>query len=145
MKRGYFGLALYRPKKHTNWGSLVRTARILDCSFIVAIGARYPIQSSDTQKVHRHLPIYEFETFEEFEQFMPKIDCRLVGIELDDRAKELRDFVHPERAIYLLGAEDSGLPPKVMDKCSQLVKLKGKYSMNVACAGSIVLYHRQAL
>lgn len=145
MKRGYFGLALYRPKKVSNWGSLIRTASLLDCKFIVAIAARYPIQASDTLKSHRHVPIYEFETFEEFQKFMPKMNCQLVGVELDERAKELKDFVHPERAIYMLGAEDDGLPPNVMNECKQLVKLKGEHSMNVACAGSIVLYHRMGL
>lgn len=145
MKRGYFGLALYRPKKATNWGSLVRTANLLDCRFIATIAARYPIQSSDTRKSHRHVPIFEFETFEDFQKFMPKMDCQLIGIELEERAKELKDFVHPERAVYMLGAEDAGLPPNVMDQCDHLVKLKGTASMNVSCAGSIVLYHRMAL
>jgi tRNA G18 (ribose-2'-O)-methylase SpoU len=144
MKRGYFGLAIYRPKKVTNWGSLIRTANLLDCSFIAAIGARFPIQHTDTRKSHRHLPIYEFATFEEFRKFMP-VDCQLVGVELDERSKDLKDFVHPERAVYLMGAEDDGLPPAVMNECKQLVKLKGEHSMNVACAGSIVLYHRMAL
>lgn len=144
-KRGYFGLALYHPKKSSNWGSLVRTANLLNCSFIAAIGSRYPIQVSDTLKTHRHLPIFQFTTFEEFNKYMIPHDCQLVGVELDERAKDLREFVHPERAIYLLGAEDHGLPTKIMDECHHLVKLQGEYSMNVAVAGSIVLYHRVGL
>jgi tRNA G18 (ribose-2'-O)-methylase SpoU len=144
MKRGYFGLAIYHPKKEVNWGSLVRTAKILNCSFIAAIGARFPLQASDTRKSHRHLPVFEFQTFEEFQKFMP-MDCKLVGVELDERATNLKNFVHPERAVYLMGAENTGLPQPIMDKCYQIVKLEGEHSMNVACAGSIVLYHRQAL
>lgn len=144
-KRGYFGLALYHPKKSSNWGTLVRTANLLECSFIAAIGARYPIQGSDTLKTHKHVPVFEFPTFEEFRKHCMPYDCQLVGVELDNRAKDLKDFVHPERAIYLMGAEDHGLPQKIMDECQHLVKLKGRYSMNVAVAGSIVLYHREGL
>lgn len=144
MKRGYYGLAMYHPKKATNWGSLIRTANLMGCSFIAAIGARFPIQLTDTRKVHRHLPIYEFNTFEEFKQFMP-INCDLVAVELDQRARSLKSFVHPERAVYLMGAEDLGLPEDILKQCKLVVKLEGEHSMNVACAGSIVLYHRMAL
>lgn len=144
-KRGYFGLALYHPKKATNWGTLVRTANLLECSFIAAIGPRYPIQGSDTLKTHKHVPIFEFTTFEDFRKSCMPMDCSLVAVELDDKAKELKHFVHPERAIYMLGAEDHGIPPKILAECDQIVKLKGRYSMNVAVAGSIVLYHREGL
>jgi tRNA G18 (ribose-2'-O)-methylase SpoU len=144
MSRGYFGLAIYEPKNSNNWGSLVRTANLLGCSFIASIGRKFPMQPSDTRKTHRHIPVHEFATFEDFKKFMP-IDCSLVGIELDERSKDLKEFVHPERAVYLLGAEDIGLPKDVMDQCGSLVKLYGEHSMNVSCAGSIVLYHRKAL
>lgn len=143
--RGYFGLALYHPKKSTNWGSLVRTANLLECSFIAAIGPRYPIQASDTLKTHKHVPVFEFATFEEFKKSCKPMECSLIAIEMDDRAKDLKGFTHPERAIYMLGAEDHGIPPKILQECDQIVKLKGRYSMNVAVAGSIVLYHREGL
>jgi tRNA G18 (ribose-2'-O)-methylase SpoU len=143
--RGYFGLALYKPKKAANWGSLVRTANLMDCSFIAVIGGRYPIQPGDTLKTHKHVPVFQYETFEEFNKQCRPMDCSLVGIELTDGAKDLKDFVHPQRAIYMLGAEDSGIPQNVLDQCDQIVKLKGRYSMNVAVAGSIVLYHREGL
>jgi len=144
MKRGYFGLAIYHPKTATNWGSLTRTAKILGCSFVAVIGSRFLIPVFDTAKSYRHVPTHEFSTFEEFKKFMP-VDCQLVGVELDQRAKELRNFVHPERAVYLMGAEDYGLPQDIMEKCDIIVRLYGKYPMNVSCAGSIVLYHRVAL
>lgn len=145
MNRGYFGLALYKPKKATNWGTLVRTANLLDCSFIATIGARYPIQPSDTLSTHKHLPVFEFKTFEEFKEHCRPMGCRLVGIEMVHWAKNLKQFSHPERAIYMLGAEDCGLPNEIVFQCDDVVKLKGRYSMNVAVAGSIVLYHREGL
>lgn len=143
--RGYFGLVLYNPKKSSNWGTLVRTANLLECQYIVAIGARYPIQSSDTLKTERHIPVFQFDTFEEFQKYGISENCALIGIELDNRARDLKEFVHPERAAYILGAEDTGLPENVLSQCQHIIKLSGRHSMNVAVAGSIVLYHRTNL
>lgn len=141
MSRGFFGVAIYRPKTEVNVGSLFRTAHILGADFLCTIGKRYKYQSSDVLKSTKHLPLFHYSDFEDFYEHMPH-DCRLVGVELDERAKAVECFTHPQRAIYMLGAEDDGLPPKVMDRCHDLVKLRGERSMNVAVAGSIVLYSR---
>lgn len=51
---------------------------------------------------------------------------------------------HPRQAIYLLGAEDHGLPPDVLARCNSVVSLEAvcRPSYNVAVAGSIILYDR---
>jgi len=66
----------------------------------------------------------------------------LIGIEMDSEAVPLERYVHPARACYLLGAEDHGLTKEALLQCHELVRLQGERSMNVAVAGSIVLYHR---
>lgn len=142
--RGFFGLVMYNGKNALNWGSLVRTANLMEVDFIATIGKRWKQEGSDTLKTTRHIPMFHFDTFDQLRQHMPE-NCSIVGIELDDRAKNLKNFVHPERAIYVLGAEDSGLPEEVINKCHHLIKLNGRGSMNVAVAGSIVLYHRTSL
>jgi tRNA (guanosine-2'-O-)-methyltransferase len=139
--RGYFGVAVYHAKKPTNFGSLFRTANILGADFLGYIGPRYRLQSSDTMRTPRHVPLFEYGSFDDFYLHLPH-DCRLVGVELTDGAQPLERFMHPERAVYLLGAEDYGLPPKVIERCHSVVKLRGRHSMNVSVAGSIVLYHR---
>lgn len=54
----------------------------------------------------------------------------------------LIDFKHLPRGLYLLGAEDYGIPPKILDKCQEVVKLPGTKSLNQAVAGSIVICDR---
>ena len=66
----------------------------------------------------------------------------MVGVEIDERAELLHEFEHPKRAIYLLGAEDTGLPEEVLEKCHMIIKLPGNSSLNVAVTGSIVLHDR---
>ena len=144
MRRGYFGIVLHRPKTHFNVGSLLRTADILGCSLFVTVGARYTEQPADTLKSTRRVPLMHFDDWETFKRFRP-FDCQLVGVELALDAVDLRRFHHPDRALYVLGAEDDGLPPKVLADCNKIVRLAGACSMNVAVAGSIVLYHREGL
>lgn len=142
--RGYYGLAIYRPKKEVNVGSLLRTAQIFDASFIALIGSRYHRQSSDTFGAVHHIPLFEYDCFDSFYLNLPR-SCQIVGVEQHERAKELKAYKHPLSAVYLLGAEDDGLPPAILDRCHDIVMLEGEKSMNLAVAGSIVIYHRVCL
>lgn len=138
--RGYFGIGVYNIKTEMNLGTLWRSAQNFGASFIFTIGRRYKRQASDTTRAQRHVPLYEYLTLEDFYEHMPK-DCMLVCIEQTDDAKKLRDFPHPERAVYLLGAEDYGLPEKIM-KGHSIVYIDTPYCLNVAVAGSIIMYDR---
>ena len=142
-KRGFFGIGILNTKTEQNIGTLWRSASIMGASFIFTIGKRYKKQASDTMHSWRHIPLYNYETFEEFYKAIP-YDCQLIGIELDDKSVPITEFKHPERCVYLLGAEDIGLSKDAIDKCHKLVQLPGDYCMNVAVAGSIMMYDRLA-
>ena len=139
--RGYFGIGIENTKTESNIGTLWRSAAILGAGFIFTIGRRYKKQASDTVSAWKHIPLYEYPDFDTFYNSMPK-NCMLIGIELDQKAIPVADFMHPERCIYLLGAEDNGLSKQAILSCHKLVILPGKYCMNVAVAGSIVMYDR---
>ncbi|RNI23739.1 RNA methyltransferase [Rufibacter latericius] len=138
---GYFGIGIMEPKTEANVGTLWRSASILGASFLFTIGRRYKKQSSDTNKAWKDIPLFNYADFDDFYQHLP-YSCQLVGIELDDTAVPVEQFQHPERCIYLLGSEDHGLPNVVRARCHYLVQLPGASSMNVASAGSIMLYDR---
>jgi tRNA G18 (ribose-2'-O)-methylase SpoU len=141
MSRGYFGIGIYNGKTVENLGTLWRSANLMGASFIYTIGRRYKKQASDTLQTYRHIPLYHYETFEEFFKALP-YDCRLVAVELDKRSTPISKFSHHQRCIYLLGSEDNGLPASVLSKCHNIVQLPGEFSMNVAVAGSIIMYDR---
>ena len=107
------------------------------------IGCKFKIQASDTMKSWRHVPTFTYKDFADFNEHRPH-DCKLIGIELIETATKLQDFVHPKRACYLLGAEDNGLTKEAIEHCQEIICLSGERSMNVAVAGSIVLYDRIA-
>jgi tRNA(Leu) C34 or U34 (ribose-2'-O)-methylase TrmL len=138
LTRGYFGIGIYHPKREENIGSLWRTAHSFGANFIFTIGPRYKRQASDTSNATAHVPLFEYSSWEEFKASVPgKIIC----VELDDKAISLRDFIHPQQATYVLGAEDHGIPEKYLG--DTIVKVNGgEYCLNVAVAGSIVIYDR---
>lgn len=139
--RGYFGIGIENTKTEMNIGTLWRSAHIMGASFIFTIGKRYKKQPSDTMKSWRAIPLYTYADFDEFYNILP-YDCQLVGVELDEKAIPVERFVHPERCIYLLGAEDHGLTRNALNGCHKLVQLPGSYCMNVAVAGSLIMYDR---
>jgi len=139
--RGYFEIGVYQPKTEVNVGTLWRSAYQLGAAGIFTIGRRYKKQSSDTTNSYLHVPLRNYETFEDFKEHIPE-QCQIVPIEMGGHP--LSNIVHPERAIYLLGAEDYGIPKDITDKCKLVISLEsiGQNSYNVAVAGSIVMYHR---
>lgn len=144
MSRGYFGVAIYHPRHDVNVGGLWRSAAAFGAAFTATVGARYStMQASDTSKTRLHIPLFHHATIDELIERLPH-SCPLVGVELDPRAVPLERFHHPDRAVYLLGAEDHGLPPSVTDRCHHLVQVSSSvsWSLNVATAGSIVLHDR---
>ena len=136
---GFCGIGIERSKTPLNVGTLWRSAAILGADFIFTVGKRYPQQASDTVKAWRHIPYWEFE---DLDDLRTPYDAPLIGVEMEDRARMLANFTHPQRAVYLLGAEDHGLSKRALDRCHQLIKLPGAYSLNVAVAGSLVLHDR---
>jgi len=137
----YFGIGIHKPKTIENIGTLWRTAHVYGASFIFIIGAKYSKQSSDVFKTWSKIPLFQYKTIEAFMETVP-FSCKLVGIEIDDKSVPIKHYIHPPRAIYLLGSEDNGIPQPLMDKCQDLVVLPGEKSLNVAVAGSVVLYDR---
>lgn len=141
--RGYFGVAFWQPKSQVNVGTLWRSAFLYDAAFIATVGHRYDKQAGDTPNTANHVPLLHYRDLDDLIEHLP-YSCPLVGVELADQAVPLDRFCHPLRAVYLLGAEDYGLPAKVLDRCHHVVQIPAArdWSMNVAAAGSIVMYDR---
>ena len=141
LEQGYFGIGIMNGKTPENLGVLWRSAQNMGASFIYTIGNRYSKQACDTHKAVGAMPYYHYDTFEDFYRHLPK-SAVLIGVELDDKAVSLETFQHPKRCVYLLGAEDHGLSKSAIEKSHFLVKFNTPLSINVAVAGSIVMYDR---
>lgn len=138
---GYYEIGIYNGKTEVNIGTLWRSAYQLGASGIFTIGKRYHKERSDTTKAFRHIPMRHYSDFQQFKQFIPS-NAVLVGVEMG--GTPLSNFAHPKSCIYLLGAEDYGLPEEILSECNCVVSLESinQPSYNVAVAGSIVMYSR---
>lgn len=141
--RGFAGVVCWQPKHEVNVGTLWRSAFLYDVAFLGTVGRRYEHQASDTPNTPNKIPLVHYSDIDDLKAHLPH-GCPLIGIELAENSIPLTKFWHPPNACYLLGAEDHGLPPKVLEKCHQVVQIPtpNPWSMNVSVAGSIVLNDR---
>ena len=140
----YFEVGVYQPRREHNVGTLWRTALQVGANAVFTVGRQYRYQTSDVFKTTQNLPLKHYLSVEELLQNRPA-DTKLIAVEMGGIS--LRQFQHPARAVYLLGAEDVGLPQFVLQKADIVLSLDAatKASYNLAVAGSIVMYHRQFL
>ena len=139
---GYFEIGIYRPKHWENVGTLWRSAWQLGTAGIFTIGGgKAKHQITDVLRVDKRIPLRCYDDFESFLAARPQ-GAQLIGVEMG--GEPLKTFVHPVRAVYLLGSEVDGLPREVLVKCQHVVEIESlNYaSFNVAVSGSLVMYHR---
>ena len=145
--RGYFAIGIQNNKTPANLGTLWRTAHVLGAAFIFTIGTRYKHQPADVYRTPRHIPLYRYDTVDEFIAARP-VDCPIVGVELRLESVPLPLVKHPTRAIYVLGPEDQSISPALRRHLDFIVDIPQpgmpEGCLNVAVAGSIVLYDRVA-
>jgi tRNA G18 (ribose-2'-O)-methylase SpoU len=142
---GYYGIGIYHPKYDVNIGTLWRAAYNFGASFIFSVSDRFNNHkrrrsNADTCKSWQSIPYMTFRNIETLIDTFP--DIQLIGIEQTKDSLEVSKAFHPDRSIYLLGAEDHGLPEKVLKKCQKVLHIDSKQCINVSTAGSIVLYDR---
>lgn len=140
MDRGWTGIGIFGSKFPTNIGTLVRSARCFGVDFVFTIGARYE-KGAPAVGHDDHIPVFNYdEWFGGAEESLPG-DGQVVCVENGKSSTDLRRFNHPERAIYLLGAEDTGLPDEITDEYP-IVHIESDWCLNVAQAGTLALYDR---
>ena len=140
---GYFGIGIVRGKTAGNAGVLWRSAAQLGAAFTFTVGARFEKEDDKTDAIAawRRVPQFAYDDVAQLVTATPR-GAALVGIEMGGQA--LETFAHPERCVYVLGAEDEGLPKSVRRACRHVVSLPAirSASYNVAVAGALVLYDR---
>lgn len=115
--RGFAAIGLHQPKNHLNIGEVMRAAGCYDVGLVAICGRRFGRSSTDTQDAWRHLPVLQTENLLNVTPF----GAVPIAVEFIPSATPLQDFVHPERAYYLLGPEDGSLPSALVERCAHVV------------------------
>lgn len=136
--RGYAAIGLDNPKIANNVGSVLRAAGVYGAAFVATSGGRFGHTPTDTMKHYRHMP---FIRTDDVLSIVP-YDCVPVAVDIIDGARSLFDYVHPERAYYIFGAEDATLGDRIISRCRDVVYIPTSGSMNLAATVNVVLYDR---
>lgn len=138
-----FGVAVYNISKEFNIGSLLRTAHSAKTKEFFLIGEKsfntYASVSSE-----KWTKINYFKTISDFISHIQGTDYNLVLVDQAKTSISLFDFTYPENPLFLLGTEKGGIPDELKNKNYPIVELPQYglvHSLNLSCAGSIVIYH----
>ncbi|GAB0489810.1 hypothetical protein MMPV_001035 [Pyropia vietnamensis] len=144
----WFAIGILRGVVEANHGTLHRTAASLGAAYTFTIGARYTKRiEGRAHTLAGHLPLLCFDSISAFAAAAPH-GAPWVAVEMG--GLPLETFVHPPRAVYVLGSEaGDGLPPAFVRRCRYHVALPAVgpagpavASYNVAAASAIVMWDR---
>lgn len=159
---------LINPKNPVNVGGVIRACAQLGASQMRWTGARVLDPRNERPHAHRRLepgaPKDRFPREERLREYNDRVEWSHVGshlearpvdqfvrwgvtpvcIELVDGAEQLPDFEHPERAVYVFGPEDGGVPKGIRLACHRFVEIPAQGCLNLAAAVNVVLYDRLA-
>lgn len=136
--RGFAAIGLHQPKTPSNVGSALRAASVFGAAMVACSGRRYHRAATDTMKAYRHLPLVQVDDLRSIVPF----DAVPVAVDLVEGARNLMDYTHPERAIYIFGPEDGTLGPEILSWCRDRVYVPTSHCMNLAATVNVVLYDR---
>lgn len=133
------------PKHGVNLGTLLRTCDAVGACLAVP---RYPwipdaLNQGNTLR-HRQCVHWVHGRADRWLARQREGGSAIVGVELTDESVRLADLpVARRRTVMLLGHETDGIPPEALeltDTAVEIPMLGTGHSLNVAVAGSLVLY-----
>ena len=139
----YACIGLSNPKSPSNVGAIMRAAGCYGAASVFYTGTRYDRAKdfiTDTKKVHQDIPLINID---DLRKILP-LGCVPVAVELVEGARALPEYTHPDRALYIFGAEDGTLSKEIRDWCEDVVYIPTTGCMNLAATVNVVLYDRLA-
>lgn len=136
--RGFAAIGLDNPKCNENVGSALRACGVYNAALLMTTGMRYKKNKLDTRSQHRHMPFIQVDDL----IINIPYGCVPVAVDLIDGAESIVNYIHPERALYIFGAEDATLGARIINKCRDVIFVPTNGCMNLAATVNVVLYDR---
>ncbi len=133
-------MGLDQPRYIENLGGVLRAAAVYEAAMIVVHAPRFADKTTDTTKVHRHIPLL---ITDDLFNHLP-LETTAVAVDFIEDAEPLHEYSHPERAFYIFGGENRTLDEKITSRCQDRVFIPTSVSMNLAATVNVVLYDRAA-
>lgn len=136
--RGFACIGLDNAKDPKNIGSALRAAYCYNAAMVAVSGKRYKKSCTDTPKSYKTLPMVQVD---DLKSIIP-YGCVPVAVDLIEESIPLPDYIHPEQAFYIFGAEDQTLGKRVLSYCRDVVSIPTNVCMNLAATVNVILYDR---
>ncbi len=136
-------VALYNPKVVVNLAGAVRACSCFNIESLAWTGNR--IRFPAGQRIPREFRLYKEVQITHQYQLITQEDLDIytpVAVEYRKNSENLRDFVHPENALYVLGPEDNSVPNHILSLCHRFVYIDTTSCLNLAMTVGVVLYDR---
>lgn len=137
--RNDLSIAVCRAKNPFNIGAIIRVAHSFLVREIFLIGTEpyYERAAMGMQKYETIIEHPDEQSFLEAVRHRP-----LIGVERDHARTTIWEASFPPNLVFLFGSENDGLPPVLLDACSEIVAIP-MYGINhsypVAIAAGMVL------
>jgi len=136
--RGFSVVSLVNTRIEANVGGALRAAHCYDAKMIILEGKKFEQHAADTTKASRHIPI--IHTLDMFS--VVPVNCVPIAIEYIQNCQQLPTFKHPQNAMYIFGPENGSIPPRIIERCKDVVYIPTQFCMNLAATVNVVLYDR---
>jgi tRNA(Leu) C34 or U34 (ribose-2'-O)-methylase TrmL len=138
------GIILIDPKYPHNVGAAIRACSCFGVNSLLWTGdrvnpAKYErLPREERMKGYRRV---DFRNHDRPFDLFPK-DSVPVCVEVFDSSEPLTTFEHPDKAVYVFGPEDGGVPQVVRRMCHRFVHIPAHFCLNLSAAVNVVLAHR---
>ncbi len=137
--RNDLSIAVCRAKNPFNVGAIIRVAHSFLVREIFLIGTE-PYYEKAAMGMQKYETIVECP---DEDSFLAMVKGRpLIGVERDHARTTIWEAEMPKDLVFLLGSEDAGVPPVLLDACTEVVAIP-MYGINhsypVAIAAGMVL------
>lgn len=140
------GLVLINPKYSHNLAAAIRAASCFGISRLIWTGARVDPGPLDRLPREERMKGYRDVSWSHHERPFDhfRSDMIPVCVELLENSEPLTTFAHPDRALYIFGPEDGGVPQVYRRLCHRFVHIQAHHCLNLAAAINVVLHDRKA-
>ena len=146
-------IGLVNPKSPTNVGAVMRAAGCYSVDEVRYTGIRYDRAmklNTDTKNISASIPLKGVTDLLDNINISNNLasnehdDIKVVCIDLIEGAIPLPNFVHPKKALYIFGPEDSTIKQSIINQADAVVYVPTIGCMNLAATVNVVLYDRLA-
>lgn len=134
-------VVLVNPKYTHNLAAAIRACSCFGVEDLVYTGDRMVIGENERLPREERMKGYKAVNWR-------RDDYPLTGqgtpicVEVREQSESLKDFVHPEDAIYVFGPEDGSVSGSFRTNCHRFIHIPAHHCLNLAAAVNVVLAHR---